>query len=192
MMPVLYHSVFFLVAAILVHEVGHVLAARAVGVRFGRLRLTRTGLRLITAAGGFPSYDHELICALGGPLANALTALLLRALCLVYPALSPFVSHFVLLSLSLALLNLLPLRGFDGARILYCFLCSHHRRLPSLTPDRAGRFLSLLSCLILFGLWLLAVYLLLRRGSALSLYLFCLQLFQSIALENGHMQDNFA
>lgn len=188
----LYHSVFSLVVAILVHEAGHVLAARAVGVRFGHLRLTRTGLRLITVAEGFPSYDDELTCALGGPLANALSALLLRVFCLVCPTLSTFVSHFVPLSLSLALLNLLPLRGFDGARILYCFLCSHHRRLPSLTPDRAGRFLSLLSCLILFGLWLLAVYLLLRRGSALSLYLFCLQLFQSIALENGHMQDNFA
>ncbi|MBE6619759.1 MAG: hypothetical protein E7625_00130 [Ruminococcaceae bacterium] len=187
----LYDSVFPLVAAIVLHEMGHVLAARAVGVRFGRLRLTRTGLRLITGEDGFPSYDHELICALGGPLANALAALHLRVFCLVFPTLSAFASRWIPLSLSLALLNLLPLRGFDGARIVYCFLCSHHRRLPSLTPDRAGRVISLLSCLVLTALWLLAVYLLLRRGSALSLYLFCLQLFLCLVLENGHVRDDF-
>ena len=186
------HFAIPLAVAVLMHELGHVVAARAVGVTFGRLRLTRTGLRLITEEGGFASYDSELICALGGPLANAVSALAMQGLCAVYPALLSPASRFIPLSLSLALLNLLPLRGFDGARILFCFLCCHHRHLPSLAPDRAERLVSLLSCFILTGLWLLAVYLLLRRGSALSLYLFCLQLVRSIAVENGRAQGNFA
>lgn len=185
------NSVLPLVIAVLLHEAGHILAARAVGMKFGHLRLTPTGLRLITKC-DFSSYDDELTIALGGPMANALSALLMRLLCSVCPLLVGFSSRFIPLSLSLALLNLLPLRSFDGARILYCLACCHHRRLPSLVPDQAEHLITWLSCLVLTGLWLLSVYLLLRCGSALSLYLFCLQLFLCLASENNHAQEKFA
>ncbi len=180
----------FLLAVIL-HELGHIAAARTLGVRFRRLRVSRTGLCLITSEAGFSSYDNELICALGGPVAGALSALVARALGSLLPCLLPFVQEFIPLSLALALLNLLPLRGFDGARILTCFLSCHHRHLPSLSPTDAARVVSLLSCLVLLLLWLLSVYLLLRSGSALSLYLFCLQLFRSLAIENSDAKRNF-
>ena len=180
----------FLLAVIL-HELGHIVAARALGVRFRRLALKRTGLCLITSEAGFPSYDDELICALGGPVAGALSALVARGLDYLLPCLAPFVQEFIPFSLALSLLNLLPLRGFDGARILTCFLSCHHRHLPSLSPTDAARVVSLLSCLVLLLLWLLSIYLLLRTGSALSLYLFCLQLFRSLAMENGDTAENF-
>ena len=180
----------FLLAVIL-HELGHIVAARALGVRFRRLALKRTGLCLITSEAGFPSYDDELICALGGPVAGALSALVARGLDYLLPCLAPFVQVFIPLSLALSLLNLLPLRGFDGARILTCFLSCHHRHLPSLSPTDAARVVSLLSCLVLLLLWLLSIYLLLRTGSALSLYLFCLQLFRSLARENGDTAEDF-
>ena len=185
------YSVYCILVAIVLHGIGHMLAARAVGTKFRRLRLSRTGMRLITDEGGFASYDDELICALGGPAANACAALAVRALVWMFPSIAPGAEQFIPLSLSLGLLNLLPLRGFDGARILFCFLCAHHRRLPSLSPDRAARAVSLLSCLVLTLLWLLSVYLLLRRGSALSLFLFCLQLFRSLALENEESGGDF-
>ena len=181
----------FLLAVIL-HELGHIVAARALGVRFRRLALKQTGLCLITSEAGFPSYDDELICALGGPVAGALSALVARGLGCLLPCLAPFVQEFIPFSLALSLLNLLPLRGFDGARILTCLLSCHHRRhLPSLSPTDAARVVSLLSCLVLLLLWLLSIYLLLRTGSALSLYLFCLQLFRSLARENGDTAENF-
>jgi Zn-dependent protease len=181
-----------LVFAVILHELGHIAAARALGVRFCRLGLKRTGLSLITNEAGFPSYDDELICALGGPVAGALSALVARGIGSLLPCLLPFVQEFIPLSLALALLNLLPLHGFDGARILTCFLTCPHRHLPSLSPTDAARVVSLLSCLVLLLLWLLSVYLLLRRGSALSLYLFCLQLFRSLAMENGDTAGSFS
>ena len=177
--------------AVIFHELGHIVAARALGVRFRRLALKRTGLCLITSEAGFPSYDDELICALGGPVAGALSALAARGLGYLLPCLAPFVQEFIPFSLALSLLNLLPLRGFDGARILTCFLSCHHRHLPSLSPTDAARVVSLLSCLVLLLLWLLSIYLLLRTGSALSLYLFCLQLFRSLARENGDTAEDF-
>ena len=161
-----------LLLAVCIHELGHMAAARCVGVRLGRLRPTATGLLLLPIENVFPSYRAEAAIALGGPLANLLSAPLLYWLC---PAASPL-GNVAPLSLYLAALNLLPLRSFDGGRALVCFLCDRR----ALLPDRAERVLSVLSALILFALWLCAVYLLLRRGSALSLYLFCLQLGRCI------------
>lgn len=165
-----------LLFAIGVHGLGHLLAARLVGVRLQTLRRTATGFRLISA-GGFISYDAELICALGGPLANALAALFCRLILWADPSLGPLLSPLISLSLYLGLFNLLPMEQFDGARILHCWLCTRHRVLPSLSPAAADRRIGFLSCGLLLLFWLIALYLLLRRGSALSLYLFCMQLF---------------
>lgn len=160
--------------AIAIHGAGHILAAATVGMRFGRLRLTATGLRLLSDQ-PYPSYRAEALVALGGPLFNLVSA------ALVYAHLQG--CDFVLLSLYLGLLNLLPLRGFDGGTLLLCFLCDRHALFPSLSPRTAERIISAISALVLMLLWLAAVYLLLRRESALSLYVFCLQLFRSVFVE---------
>lgn len=167
-----------LLLAVCIHEVGHLLAARCVGVRLDRLRPTATGLRLLPSRGGFPSYRAEATVALGGPLANLLSAPLLALLCPVALA------H---VSLYLAILNLLPIRSFDGGRALICFLCGRHAWLP----DRAERAVAVLSVLVLLLFWTIAVYLLLRQGSALSLYLFCLQLARCVLGEaDGNLPCN--
>jgi membrane-associated protease RseP (regulator of RpoE activity) len=98
----------------------------------------------------------------------------------LFPQASPL-GELAPLSLYLCLLNLLPIRSFDGGRALVCFLCDRRATLP----DRAERILSVVSAIVLLLLWTVAVYLLLRRGSALSLYLFCLQLFRCTLAEAG-------
>ena len=120
--------------AVLIHGAGHYLAARLCGLRPRRVRLTATGLRLVSE-GGYPSYLAEALVALGGPLANLLSALL--ALLTGVGA-----GTFCALSVYLALLNLLPLDGFDGASALRCLLCARHAPLPSLSPRAADGVLS--------------------------------------------------
>ena len=164
------------VAAILLHGAGHMLAAALVGTRFGRLRISATGLRLMTDR-SFASYRAEAVTALGGPLLNLVGAWGAHAL------LGERGAVFVVLSLYLGLLNLAPIRGFDGARVLSCVLCARHTLLPSCLPHVAERVIDVLSATLTLLLWLIAVYLLLRRGSALSLYVFCLQLFRTITAE---------
>lgn len=165
-----------LLLAIAIHELGHVAVARRLGMRLTRLSFTATGLCLTPTQGSFPSYRAECAVALGGPLANVLSALLVWLL-LPSPAVP---ADFVALSLYLAALNMLPLRPFDGGRVLLCLLC----HCFCFVPDRAERVLSGVSAVILLVLWLAAVYLVLRRGSALSLYLFCLQLGRRVLWEN--------
>ena len=166
--------------SILIHGLGHVVAGRLCGFDLLYLRRTPTGLRLVSKT-SFASYDAELYCALGGPLANAAAALLCRLL-LVPRGLCPvFCKTFIPLSLYWCVLNLLPLPDFDGERIARCLLCASHRRFPSLSPHAADRLLTALSSLIWIVFWLLSVYLLLRRGSALCLFVFCFQLARSTA-----------
>ena len=169
---------------IAIHGLGHILAARAVGVRMAALRRTYTGFRLVTDT-AFPTYDAELYCALGGPMANLAAALLCRLTLLPLRIAPDFSACFIPFSLFLGLLNLLPLHSFDGARILTCLLCAPRRRFPSFDPHTAQRIVQVLSCCLLVALWLLSIYVLLRRGSALSLYVFCLQLFRTAALDGA-------
>jgi membrane-associated protease RseP (regulator of RpoE activity) len=177
-------SVLPLLLAILSHGLGHIVAAKMLGVRMPRLIRTATGFRLI-AANGFPSYDAELYCALGGPVANVGSCMVYRLILFLCPGTASLLSPTITVSLYLGLFNLLPLRGFDGARILHCLLCCRHRRLSSLTPARADRLIEAISALLLFFFWLISLYLLLRRGSALSLYLFCFQLFRSVITDQS-------
>ena len=168
--------------AITIHGGGHLLTARLLGIRFRRICRTATGFRLMTGDEGFPSYFCEFFVTLGGPLSNIVSAMLARTVLPHTPAGSLLLAVwevFIPLSFYLALLNLLPLRGFDGGGLLVCLLCARHRPLPSLLPDTAERVLSVCSALTLFLLWLLSVYLLLCCGSALSLYVFCAQLFRT-------------
>lgn len=161
-----YLSLAALTAAAL-HECAHILAARALGVSLGGLRLDIFGASL-SLKGDLPSYKREAAVALAGPLFNLLSAALLLPL---LPRSSDFLSLFVSASLFLGVLNLLPVKDLDGGRALFCLLAS------LLTPRAASAVLGLLSFLVILSLWTLSVYLLLRLGASLSLFVFSSALF---------------
>lgn len=159
------------VTAILLHECGHLLAAKAYRVRASGFSVDSLGARL-TLAGTILSYPTELIICAAGPLANLLSLPLAR---LFGQENGRF---FLSVSLALALLNLLPIKGFDGGRIFYCLSAL------LLDPTRADRLCSLFSFFSLFILWCISVYLMLRMGADLSLFLFSVSVFTRIFLQN--------
>lgn len=165
--------------AALIHELGHLAAAVACGVRITGMRLDLFGARLELP--GLLSYRQELLVALGGPAANLLTAAVLsRAwtacgcpVCGASPSLSGWALVLGVLlpaSLGLCAVNLLPVATLDGGRILSCLLSL------TLGADAARRVLRLLSLFLLSLLWLLSVYALLRAGQFLSLFVFSFSL----------------
>lgn len=165
--------------AALIHELGHLAAAVACGVRITGMRLDLFGARLELP--GLLSYRQELLVALGGPAANLLTAaVLFRAwtacgcpVCGASPSLSGWALVLGVLlpaSLGLCAVNLLPVATLDGGRILSCLLSL------TLGADVARRVLRLLSLFLLTLLWLLSVYALLRAGQFLSLFVFSFSL----------------
>ena len=153
-------------AAAGVHECGHLLAARLLRIRFRGMRLDFLGARL-DIAGQMLSFGEEWLLAAAGPIISLLAALLGA----LFWSASPAAQIFSCASLVLGLVNLLPIRSFDGGRMLECSLSAvlgpHHTRIVMRGT----------SLVFLFLLWLLAVYFLLRAGDGLSLFCFSLGLF---------------
>jgi stage IV sporulation protein FB len=156
-------------AAVLLHELGHLAAARLWGVRVDGLRLDLLGARL--SLRGTVSYGQEMAVAAGGPAVNLLTAVLAA------PAVeeSGGAALLAAASVCLGLVNLLPVAGLDGGRLLSCAVSLW------LGPRAGDRVLRVTTAAVTGGLWLLSVYGLLRAGQLLTLFGFslCLLLFPS-------------
>ena len=155
------------ILAAVLHEGGHLLAARLCGVRVSGLKLDILGARLRLE--GLMSYPREWLVAAGGPATNLLCALL------AFPAWRASggepdggLFFFTVASLGLGCLNLLPVGTMDGGRMLYC-------GVASLLGERLATLCLRATTLLCLGaLWLLSVYTLLRVGSMLSLFAFSL------------------
>ena len=157
--------------AILIHEGGHCVGALLCGVALHEFRLVPWEARISLGTQSL-SYQKECFISLAGPLANLLTFFLVKARGI--SAVDGALSFFAAVSLSLALLNLLPINDFDGGRFFRC-LCAAFFGL------RVAEILSdILSFLTLFCLWCASVYLIIRVNDNLSLFLFSGTLFLRI------------
>ena len=174
------HSVYALLTplAIIIHEAGHLIGAALVGVSLGDLRITTSEARL-TPNGGLLPYGKELWICLCGPLSNAVCAFVASLFGARLLDTSPL-SFFATVSISLAILNMLPVFDFDGGRILSCIFAL------VLDLKTATALCRILSFLTLFSLWCISVYALLRVGENLSLFLFSATLFLRLFAPFSH------
>lgn len=149
------------------HELGHYLAARALGGRVVRLRLTVTGGNMELDGGRPLTYGGELCSILAGPAVNLILALAAARLGKWWE------TGYLLagLSLSLGWFNLLPIYPLDGGRALLLILSGF---LSEPAASRAARCCTLTctavllatggtllrhggsATLLLMGVWLLA------------------------------------
>ena len=153
-------------AAAILHEGGHIVAAMAMRIPLRELRIDFPGARL-DVCGRVLSFGEEWILCAAGPLSSLLLSLLACPLW-------RFSSHFLTfscVSLLLGLLNLLPIRTFDGGRMLECFLIACFSERVSRGVMRAC------TVVLLFLLWAISAYFLLRVGDGLSLFCFSMSLF---------------
>ena len=154
----------FLAAAF--HELGHLCAARLLRIPIRRLRLDLLGARLDTV-GRLLSYGEEWLLCWAGPMFSLIMSVALS----VFWEISLFARLLSCASLLLGLLNLLPIRGFDGGRMLAAAVS------VTLGEGAAEYVLRLTSFLFLFLLWAVSVFFLLRAGDGLSLFCFSMSLF---------------
>lgn len=96
------------IAAVLLHEMAHVLAARAMGIRVKRVGVTWMGPYIVREQG--PPFANLRI-ALAGPVLNLALAL----------SFWTFAPQFGLVNLALGAYNLLPFRGLDGYHALAAY-----------------------------------------------------------------------
>ena len=167
------YTALALVLAAALHELGHIFAARLFDIPLGELRLGAFGAA-ITPKYGLTSYKKELALVIAGPLVNLASASVIFAYA---DTTDSFLSLFGFASLFLGMLNLLPIDDLDGGRFLRCAM------LLKYPPDKVTRMCSSISFLLVFSLWILSVYLLLRLSLSLSLFTFSLSLFCKIFLK---------
>lgn len=139
-----------LLAAAVVHELGHICVLRLLGGKLSAFRFDMSGMCIDYR--GLSGILPEISALLAGPLAG---------FALAYAASSwgnRMGSELLLLlsgySFMLSVLNLVPVLPLDGGRALFCLLTSlFGRRRASAAADSSGIAISII--LILFGLNLL-------------------------------------
>jgi Peptidase family M50. len=167
-----YPLLLFCAAAI--HECGHITAARICGVGF-RMRGAGFGGISIEFDCMNLSYQKEIFIALGGAILNLIAATICTILNKVHFH-SPLVSFFVICNVTLALINLTPVKFFDGCTILKCIL------LILFDEPTATKIHSVVTILTSILLWLTAVYVQLVLGGNLSLLLISIYImFKSLS-----------
>ena len=172
-----YLSLAAIIAATL-HELGHVIMAKICKIELCELKLGIFGASL-SSRPLLCSYKKEIALCLAGPLVNLISALIASRF---YSFNTEFLAFFISASLFLGVLNLLPIHEFDGGRILFCLLSLRF----SITV--VARIIRIASFILIFSLWCLSVYLLLRLSSSVSLFVFSLSLFARIFLSQ---QENY-
>ncbi len=142
-----------ILAAALIHEMGHIITARLLRIR---LRFCRTGMAGISLKYDFSTVSHlkEAAVSIAGPLAGITVTLICR--------LSGSLSYFAGASAALAIFNLLPISYLDGGGALSAILSSF------LPPDTAWKICRILSVIFTLALWCSAVFIMLRSGGDLS------------------------
>ena len=140
--------------AAIIHELGHIGAILKLhgitAVMKGRLygpKISVSGL----------GYRDELIILACGPGTNILSSALSLPF-LFFETCSPYVIQFILINILTAATNLLPIRDFDGYKILYCLLSKRKNCL------RMQDMLYWISFVLTSALALLALYFVLKLG----------------------------
>lgn len=168
--------VFASLGAAVLHESGHLLAAMLLGIPLRSLDIGMFGASL-KVRGSLISYPKEFLLCAAGPAMNFLSAALVCIISEYRGYCSEYGEWFASVSLMLGVLNLIPAEGFDGGRMLSVAVSS------CFGPRASAKILSFTTFSSIVLLWMLSVYLLIRYGTSLSLFVFTLSLFYRLFVE---------
>lgn len=164
---------WWMLSALLLHEMGHLLAAWAVGVPMEEMRFSCFGVRLIRGDGILTNWRREALMYLGGPLMNLGCALVFLLIAFDSERLLiPAAVHLVM-----GAFQMLPVGVLDGG----CLLAVLLERFCS--PPMAKRMETVISAAVLLPLFLLAWMLLRGEHRNFTLLVCCSFLMLSLLSE---------
>lgn len=150
------------------HEAGHLAAMYIRGVYPTSITVYPFGVDIITGD-SLSSYRTDIFIAAAGCAVNLLLAVIF----------APFIPVFAMCCVSLAVLNLLPIKSLDGGRILESVL------LMCMEEERADAALYTASFIFIVLLWVASIYLLLFAPFNPTLFFLCIYLFAWIFLKKA-------
>lgn len=154
---------FCVLSAAVIHECGHILAAKLCGVRSWRFGL-KAGGALITFDFSRLTYMREVFVHIAGPAFGVMSAFLSVIL------FGERAVYFAGVSLSMAFVNLLPVSGFDGGGIFSALLSMF------CLPDVSYRICRAVSFCTSAVLWTGVVLFEIKYGANIGLLAFTLVL----------------
>ncbi len=156
----------------LLHEAGHSFVAEKRGYKLNKVTLMPFGALISGNVQGLKAKD-EILIALGGPIVNLLLAVFFTALWWIFPLTYTYTEVIVNTSVSLLLINLLPVFPLDGGRILMAYLS---RKTKYSVAKKVCNGVSIAFSLMLFALFVLSCF----YSFNLSLLFFALFVFFSV------------
>lgn len=171
-------SVYCIIAplAALIHEAGHFIAMWAFGVDVSCFEISLFGAEIRTDFKSRGSEAASVIKKIIIYSAGALANLISGGICfLIFRDTSGVALFFQGCSLSLALINMLPIRTLDGGAVIDVLVCA----LPSSTGFYIKDILEGISLAFIF---IAAISLLLFFNANISLLILCMYLFYEIYL----------
>jgi stage IV sporulation protein FB len=173
-----YSTIALLVAFI--HEAGHIIAAYFLKMKFDSFSINLFKFNIGIAL-PMHSYKKELLLSLAGPAANLLSGIIAIHIYVNFHS-NEFVIFGAVASFFLAILNLMPIKDFDGGRIFICLLA------PKFNLYTIECILDVLSFSLVLFLWIVSIYLMLRIGASLTLFIFSSSLFTKLFLYPDSLQ----
>ena len=162
-------SIYALVfISLLLHEAGHLIAAKTIGMRVRSCTIMPYGGEIVIPGRLLASRKDRILVAIGGPIATMI--LLLLALLISFPG----DDLFIRIQVALLFLNLLPILPLDGGQVLMALLETDDARYSTRTAMMlySIAFLSVIIILLSIHLpptipyILLAIFLLIQNISA--------------------------
>lgn len=155
-----------LMGIVILHEAAHVITAKILGARIRLKPATASGL-VLEYESHLLSPGKEAAIAAMGILANLICAVILLSFCDLN---SPEIFFCFCANLSLALINLMPVKCFDGAVILNCIL------IKFADPSKLFRATKIISDVFALLFSLFTIYYHLQVGFNLSMLILSLYL----------------
>lgn len=159
-----------------IHECGHIV----VMLRHGRgqidVSVNLFNIAISDKDRNCRSYREDIMIICAGPLANILTAAVFGIIYVFFPDSRIF--DTVMISIALAVFNLLPMESTDGGQLLYIFLC---RRIPQQT---ARRIMTVITLIVLVPVAALGFFVLLQSKYNYTLLFSAMYLAALIIIRN--------
>ncbi|MFJ8237300.1 site-2 protease family protein [Ureibacillus sp. NPDC094379] len=172
-LPILFSMVMYgnisyyalILSSLIIHEVGHMIAAWMVKVKVERCVIMPYGGEIELVGGQSLSPKKQLIIALGGPIATLLCIA-------ITPLLDPlFADPFLKIQLTLLAINLVPIWPLDGGRVVLSLILIF-------SPKARNYEMFLAISLLLISLIVILTFVLIPK----TLFLFVLSIFLLIKI----------
>lgn len=157
-------SITLILLAVLIHEFGHLLAIKCLGVKFNYIAIEPFGCSICIDE--YTDYKKDMIISLSGPLTGALVSIICLILMRFYPSVNLF--YFLILNIFYSLINLIPCAELDGGMFVDSYFNLKYDALDAYKKiDLTGKISS-------FLLLILTIFICVNSGFNFSLTSLCL------------------